>query len=102
MWPPARELDTTEAQHREWTMPPAATCTCPCPAQPRQQTSILHLSVASGNCEILKMLLQADDIDIDLEDSQGYTPLQRAVMAGRADIVAILLEYGADINNGRD
>ena len=48
------------------------------------------------------MLLQADDIDIDLEDSQGYTPLQRAVMAGRADIVAILLEHGADINNGRD
>jgi ankyrin repeat protein len=48
------------------------------------------------------MLLQAEDIYIDEEDSQGNTPLQRAVMAGRADIVAILLEHGADVNNGRD
>ena len=103
-WSPPREPDAPKAQHREWTAPPIPTCACSTSAaqQPRLHSSILHLSVESGNCDILKMLLQADDIYIDEVDSQGYTPLQRAVIAGRADIVAILLEHGADVNNGQD
>ena len=103
-WSPPPEPDTPKAQHRESTTPPIATCVSPTSVaqQPRPHTSILHLSIASGNCDILKMLLQADEIYIDEEDSAGYTPLQRAIMAGRADMVALLLEHGADINNCRD
>jgi hypothetical protein len=103
-WSPPPEADTPKTQYRESRTPPTATCVSPTSValQPRPHTSILHLSIASGNCDILKMLLQADEIYIDEEDSAGYTPLQCAVMAGRADMVALLLEHGADINNCRD
>jgi len=33
---------------------------------------------------------------IDVRDAAGYTPLQRAVFAGRTELVELLLEYGAD------
>ena len=62
--------------------------------------SLLHLSIVGGHPEILKLLLQDVEIFIDEKDSAGFTPLQRAVMAGRADMVAILLENGADVNGG--
>lgn len=102
VWPWTPGPDPPKEQHREPMSPSAAPSVSLTPAlQPSPRSSILHLSISSGNCEILKMLLQDDEIYIDEKDSAGFTPLQRAVMAGRADMVAVLLEHGADIN-GRD
>ncbi len=42
------------------------------------------------------MLLQRCTIPIDVRDAAGYTALQRAVQAGRGELVAMLLEFGAD------
>jgi ankyrin repeat protein len=67
---------------------------------PRPTESLLHLSIAGGHLEILKLLLQHVEISIDEKDSAGFTPLQRAVISGREDMVVILLEYGADVNGG--
>lgn len=51
-----------------------------------------------GDIEKIKKLLNEQDVDIDCTDSNGDTPLARAVMESHIDIVRILLEYNADIN----
>lgn len=86
--------------HRRQSLPPVHG-PCVCQTSPvtisDPGTSILHLAVSKGNCEVLKMLLQDDEIYIDEKDNAGFTPLQRAVMMGNADMVAVLLEHGADL-----
>lgn len=59
--------------------------------------SLLHLSIAAGHADVLQLLLQKTKIGIDQRDSAGFTPLQRAVMSGRTDMVMTLLEHGATI-----
>lgn len=63
----------------------------------RSPPTLLHLAIASGNAGTLQLLLHNLDISTSKKDAAGYTPLQRAVMGGRTDLVAILLEYGADL-----
>jgi hypothetical protein len=65
--------------------------------QPPGHTSLLHLAVASGNADTLRLLLRNFDMSIDMRDAAGYTPLERAVLYGFADLVAILLEHGIDV-----
>jgi len=69
-------------------------------ARPRS-SSLLHLAVAGGHASVLKMLLQRCDIPVDARDAAGYTALQRAVFAGRSEMVALLLEHGADFCAGQ-
>lgn len=38
---------------------------------------------------------------VDEEDSGGFTPLQRAVMSGKTEIVKLLLEHSADTGHVR-
>jgi len=45
--------------------------------------------------ETLRLLLLRPDVDINGKDHAGYTSLQRAVMCGRTDMAAMLLERGA-------
>ncbi|KAH6651493.1 hypothetical protein BKA67DRAFT_660301 [Truncatella angustata] len=59
---------------------------------------LLHLAVESGNMDTLRLLLQRFDISINAKDGTGCTALQKAVMLGRADMVSVLLEHGADIS----
>lgn len=74
----------------------------PSASVPTTNAPLLHLAVESGHVDTLRLLLQRFDISINAKDAAGYTALQRAVMMGRADMVSILLEHGADIsgNNG--
>jgi ankyrin repeat protein len=60
---------------------------------PHRHTSLLHLAVASGNADTLRLLLQNLDISTDSKDAFGYTALERAVLQGRTDLVAILLDH---------
>ncbi|KAF2264419.1 hypothetical protein CC78DRAFT_463721 [Lojkania enalia] len=62
----------------------------------RQSTSLLHIAVAGNHIDTAKVLLQDERIMIDDKDSDGFTPLQRAVMNGRSEIVKLLLEHSAD------
>ncbi|KAK6208590.1 hypothetical protein QIS74_12108 [Colletotrichum tabaci] len=72
----------------------------PQPLLPKPTVPLLHLSIASGQLDTLRLLLQRQDIAINCRDGSGFTPLQRAVMLGRTDMVALLLEHGADLSNG--
>lgn len=72
------------------------------PAAPTQANStLLHLAVAGGHVQVLQLLLQRCDVPINARDAAGYTALQRAVCAGRMEMVTMLLEAGADFSAGR-
>ncbi|KAK6857739.1 hypothetical protein PG995_005438 [Apiospora arundinis] len=62
-------------------------------------TSLLHLAVAGGHIDTLRLLLQRlDPAAFNARDEQGYTALEFAVMEGRTDLVALLLEHGAGLS----
>ena len=64
------------------------------PLTPDSNASLLHFAVAGGHVETLQLLLQHQQAALDVKDSEGYTPIQRAIMLGRTDMVAILLQFG--------
>lgn len=58
----------------------------------------MHLAVAGGQIEVLRFLLTSCQLSVNVRDSAGYTALQRAVMSGRTDMVALLIRAGANVN----
>ncbi|KAJ3578890.1 hypothetical protein NPX13_g1681 [Xylaria arbuscula] len=64
---------------------------------PETTAPLLHFAIAGGNVETLRLLLQRRDVNINGKDNSGYTALQRAVMCGRTDMAAMLLERGAAV-----
>ncbi|KAI5922099.1 hypothetical protein F4810DRAFT_306127 [Camillea tinctor] len=65
---------------------------------PETTAPLLHFAVAGGHIDTLRLLLQRCDVNINGRDSAGYTALQRAVMNGRTDMAAMLLERGAAVD----
>lgn len=61
--------------------------------------SALHFAVQEGRIEIVKNLLKAKEIKVDIADCNGNTPLWRGIFDEiDEDIILLLLEKGADIN----
>ncbi|KAK7935487.1 hypothetical protein PG985_000982 [Apiospora marii] len=71
------------------------------PGLPETSAPLLHMAVAGGSMDTLRLLLQRYDVAINGLDAQGYTPLQRAVMTGRTDMVGVLLEHGASVEGSK-
>lgn len=65
---------------------------------PETTAPLLHFAVAGGHIDTLRLLLQRYDVNVNSRDNAGYTALQRAVMAGRTDMAAMLLEHGAVVD----
>ena len=61
---------------------------------PESNASLLHFAVAGGNIETLRLLLKYKPHLIGVRDADGYTPIQRAIMVRRTDMVALFLEHG--------
>ncbi|XP_059406464.1 NF-kappa-B inhibitor alpha-like [Carassius carassius] len=60
--------------------------------------SALHLAVHRGNCEIIKMLLEAG-ADVNQRDlGSGRSPLHWAIESQRSEVVELLLSAGALVN----
>lgn len=57
----------------------------------------LHSAVNCGDAERVAYLLDAGD-NIEIRDSDGRTPLLLAVFHDHADVVALLIARGADVN----
>ncbi len=57
----------------------------------------LLLACANKNTEIIKLFLE-HGADVNISDSQGWTPLLVSAQQGRLEIVQLLLENGADRN----
>lgn len=58
-------------------------------------TRALCQAVDKNNPELARRVL-AMDIDPDVPDESGFTPLTRAAAAGHAEMAALLLAHGAD------
>jgi len=58
----------------------------------------LHFAAQSGDQQILKLLVNYDGIDLDVQDSVLNTPLWYAAQSDRKEAMEILLRKGAKIN----
>jgi len=58
----------------------------------------LHIVVNRSDSTYLRVLLQQDDININLQDNRGNTPLILAAGRGWGEGVTILIKYGANVN----
>jgi len=58
----------------------------------------LHIVVKRSDSTYLRVLLQQDDINANLQDSRGNTPLLIAAERGWDEGVSILIKYGANVN----
>lgn len=56
---------------------------------------MLHKAIIGNNSTLIKGLLKRD-VDVDVLNKKGHTPLIEAVIRGNVENVELLLEYGAD------
>ena len=59
------------------------------------EQSPLHVGAICGSVSASRVLLQAS-AEVDVQDSEGYTPLMNACQEGDLAMVTLLLEYNAD------
>ncbi|MHC4659911.1 MAG: ankyrin repeat domain-containing protein, partial [Planctomycetota bacterium] len=60
----------------------------------------LHEAVESCDLKTIQRLID-NGADVNARDEDGQTPLHRAALTGRKDVVNLLLAKGADINAGQ-
>lgn len=58
----------------------------------------LMIASWNGNLELVEFLLKQDDICVNQQDSNGFTPLIKAAIRNRKEITDVLLKNGADKN----
>ncbi|KAF4633629.1 hypothetical protein G7Y89_g4494 [Cudoniella acicularis] len=59
----------------------------------------LHIVIYNGDEESIKVLLSSrTTIDLNIKDSQGWTPLRWAAAFGQLDVVEMLLSAGAEVD----
>ncbi|EAA04697.5 AGAP007537-PB [Anopheles gambiae str. PEST] len=57
--------------------------------------SVMHKAARLGYTDVIVYCLERLDMDPDLKDNAGYTPLHEACAKGHLDIANYLLQYGA-------
>ncbi|XP_069138639.1 uncharacterized protein [Argopecten irradians] len=62
-------------------------------------TSDLHKAATTGDLSLLQACLEKDDVNINLEDERGNTPLFMATLKGHRTAVDMLLQKGAAVND---
>ncbi|TPR05425.1 Fungal specific transcription factor domain family protein [Aspergillus niger] len=63
---------------------------------PEADEPLIHIAISRGTIDTLQLLLMTYPISVNVRDRAGYTPLQRAVITGRTDMMKLLIEHGAD------
>ena len=58
----------------------------------------LHISAANGYHDVLDFLLSLEDIDIDAQDNEGWTPFMAAVCWNQKEAMEKLASKGADMD----
>jgi ankyrin repeat protein len=66
--------------------------------RPADADHAIHVAAAAGDVAQVRALLDADPRLVHLIDRSGSTPLHRAVAASAREVVALLLDRGADIH----
>lgn len=68
--------------------------------QPQQPAYPLHQTAAKGDIEQVRLLL-SEGTDIDLQNTEGDTPLCCAIKAGKTEVIQLLIDARADIDAGK-
>lgn len=53
----------------------------------------LHIAAESGHVEVVKVLLQHNNIDVNVKDPNGCSPLHMAAQQGHVALVEVLLQH---------
>ena len=64
----------------------------------RAGRSGLHCAALQGHVRVVKYLVTHFEFDLDIGDVRGDTPLHDACRTGEPEVVALLLEFGADVH----
>jgi 26S proteasome non-ATPase regulatory subunit 10 len=71
-----------------------------CQKKDEDGRTLLHSAVVGGNMNLVQLLVERCGSEkINLQDSEGWTPLTSAVSCGFEEIVKFLLSLGADPNS---
>lgn len=69
-------------------------------SHPITKANVLHVLASKGHIELMSRLLESDvlrrQINIDAQDTEGFTPLIAAAYWGNTEIVQLLIEHGAN------
>ncbi|XP_062265391.1 histone-lysine N-methyltransferase EHMT2 isoform X1 [Platichthys flesus] len=57
----------------------------------------LHHAAKQGNLEMVRMLLETGQVDVNAQDSGGWTPIIWAAEHKHLDVIKVLLNRGADV-----
>ena len=60
--------------------------------------SPLHITCASGNVQLLEILLDNEFVNIDIQDKDGLTPLHILIEQDNIALVKVFIEYGCNVN----
>lgn len=60
--------------------------------------TVAHLAAQSGNAEQLEWEIKTNKDAVTAKDENGWTPLHEGARAGHMDVVKLLVENGADLN----
>ncbi|KAL5258371.1 hypothetical protein ACHWQZ_G009016 [Mnemiopsis leidyi] len=60
--------------------------------------SLLHIASGRGELDIVRYCVQEEKVDVNIQDSGGFTALHLAAGWGHLQILKYLLEKGADVN----
>lgn len=61
-------------------------------------TSPLMVAAREGKADVVRALLSGNDVNVNITDAQGDTPLIEASRFGHDDVVRVLVGRGADLS----
>jgi len=66
---------------------------------PGRHRTMLNVAATKGDCEVIELLLAYPDIDLNVHDVYGWTPLMTAVRHGKLEVARMLLQHkDIDVN----
>ncbi|WQF88297.1 Putative P-loop containing nucleoside triphosphate hydrolase [Colletotrichum destructivum] len=63
-----------------------------------EKRTALHKAIMAGDRNLMEVILSSGSLNLELEDSEGYTCLRWAARYGQLKTVEALLKSGADVN----
>lgn len=65
----------------------------------KKGNSLLHRAVCARNFELVKVLVEQENLDVNAMNSDHYTPIELALARNNRQIIKFLIEKGAEITN---
>ena len=72
------------------------------PIEQKYGGGVLHCVTEKGLTDIARQLLQREDIDVNIRNKNGCTPLYYSCSFDSPDVAKLLLEHKADIELARE